>query len=162
MASTINEWKAIAEYHRTQLALAEAKIKQLSPPVEQLLTDHEMNKRVIALETRTAYKRSWKKAVDDGLVCNVENILTDCHDYLCNPEVGDKGEVDIVAGNKAKRVIGKLGSLQSQLFTLKVIEHLRNEGSFWQDGQFDTFEDTAGGCDEVTQDAAFWVIEHSE
>jgi hypothetical protein len=162
--STLNEWKAIAEHHRTQLALAEAKVKELSPPVEQLLTDDEMNKRVIAMENRKGYKASWKKAVGDGLVYNVENILSDCHYYLCNPEVGDKGEIDNVLGEKAVMVTGKLGSLQWQLFTLKVIQHLWNEGSFHNEDtrDFDTFEDTAGGCDEITQDAAFWVIEHSD
>jgi len=153
MASTINEWKEIAEHHRTQLALAEAKIKELSP---QLLTDDEMNKRVINLETRTAYKRSWKKnVVDYGLVHNVQSILDECRYYLCHPE-------EFYDHEKAKRVIGPGGSLQSQLFTLKVIEHLHKEGSFWRDGEFDSFEDTAGGCDEITEGAAIWVIEHSE
>ena len=162
--STVNEWKAIAEYHRTQLALAEAKVKELSPPVEKLLTAAEMNKRVIALETRTAYKGNWKRAVSDGLVDNVQNILEECHDYLRNPEGGDEGGIDLDMAEKARRVTGKLGSLQWQLFTLRVIEYLKKEGSFHDEssGSFDTFEDTAGGCDEVTQNAAFYVIEHSD
>ena len=162
--STVNEWKAIAEYHRTQLALAEAKVKELSPPVEKLLTAAEMNKRVIALETRTAYKGNWKRAVSDGLVDNVQNILEECHDYLRNPEGGDEGGIDLDMAEKARRVTGKLGSLQWQLFTLRVIEYLKTQGSFHDEdtGEFDTFEDTAGGCDEITQNAAFYVIEHSD
>ena len=162
--SPLNEWKAIAEYHRTQLALAEAKVKELSPPVEKLLTAAEMNKRVIALETRTAYKGNWKRAVSDGLVDNVQNILEECHDYLRNPEGGDEGGIDLDMAEKARRVTGKLGSLQWQLFTLRVIEYLKTQGSFHDEdtGEFDTFEDTAGGCDEITQNAAFYVIEHSD
>ncbi len=162
--SSLNEWKAIAEYHRTQLALAEAKVKELSPPVEQLLTEEEMDNRVIAMETRPVYKASWKEAVGDGLVGNVQSILMECHHYLCNPETGDEGEIDTDLGEKAVRVTGKRRSLQWQLFTLRVIEHLKKQGSFHNEDSrdFDTFEDTAGGCDEVTQDAAFWVIEHSD
>jgi hypothetical protein len=162
--SSLDEWKAIAEHHRAQLALAEAKVKELSAPVEKLLTAAEMDNRVIALETRTAYKTSWKKAVGDGLVGNVNSILMDCHHYLCNPETGDDGEIDTVLGEKAVMVTGKRRSLQWQLFTLRVIEHLKKQGSFHDEDtrDFDTFEDTAGGCDEVTQDAAFWVIENSE
>lgn len=163
-SSSLNEWKAIADYHRTQLALAEAKVKELSAPVEQLLTAAEMDNRVIALETRTAYKTSWKKAVGYGLVRNVQNILEECHSYLRNPEGGDEGGIDLDMAEKARRLTGKLGSLQWQLFTLRVIEHLKKQGSFHDEGtrNFDTFEDTAGGCDEVTQDAAFYVIEHSD
>ncbi len=159
--SSLDEWKAIAEHHRTQLAVAEAKVKELS---ENLLTEEEMNNRVIAMENRRAFKTSWKNAVGDGLVHNVQRILEECHHYLCNPEVGDEGEVDTVAGEKAKRLTGEIGSLQWQLFTLRVIEHLKKQGSFHNEDtrDFDTFEDTAGGCDEVTQDAAFWVIEHSD
>ena len=163
-SSSLNEWKAIADHHRTQLALAEAKVKELSAPVEQLLTAAEMNKRVIALETRTAYKGNWKRAVSDGLVDNVQNILEECHDYLRNPEGGDEGGIDLDMAEKARRVTGKLGSLQWQLFTLRVIEYLKTQGSFHDEdtGEFDTFEDTAGGCDEITQNAAFYVIEHSD
>lgn len=159
--SSLDEWKAIAEHHRAQLAVAEAKVKELS---ENLLTKEEMNNRVIAMENRLAYKTSWKRAVSGGLVHNVNAILMDCHDYLCNPETGDDGEIDTVLGEKAVMVTGKRRSLQWQLFTLRVIEHLKKQGSFY-DGDtrdFDTFEDTAGGCDEVTQNAAFWVIEHSD
>lgn len=166
MASTspLNEWKAIADHHRAQLALAEAKVKELSAPVEQLLTEEDMNNWVIALETRTAYKTSWKKAVGYGLVRNVQKILEECHDYLRNPEGGDEGGIDLDLAEKARRLTGKLGSLQWQLFTLQVIEHLKKQGSFHDEDtcNFDTFEDTAGGCDEVTQDAAFYVIEHSD
>jgi hypothetical protein len=34
----------------------------------------EFEKRVIALETRTAYKSEWKKAVEDGLIHNIQRI----------------------------------------------------------------------------------------
>jgi hypothetical protein len=42
-----------------------------------------------------------------------------------------------------------------------VIKDLHSRGSFYCDGQFDSFEDTAGGCDEITQEAAMNLIENA-
>jgi len=149
--STLNEWKAIAEDLRNQLAVAEAKIKELSPPPEpEQLSPSEMKKRVIAIETRTAHKPSWKKAVDDGLLENVQGILHDCYLSLKSPE--DNGGMPIT---KVMEVIGEKDSLKRQEFELRVIESLWKNGSFIdEDGSFNTFEDTAGGCDEITWDVA--------
>jgi hypothetical protein len=153
--STLNEWKAIAEYHRNQLAVAEAKIKELSlPPEPEQLSPSEMKKRVIAIETRRAHKPSWKKAVDDGLLENVQGILHDC--YLSLKSHEDNGGTPVT---KVMEVIGKKDSLKQQEFELSVIESLWKNGSFIdEDGSFNTFEDTAGGCDEVTWDVACELI----
>ena len=160
-SSPLNEWQAIADYHRTQLGVAENKVNEMTAPAvpaDVLLTEAEMIKRVLAMETRKGYKTLWKKAVVDyTLLRNVQHILDECYSYLRDPEVGD------ALSKKARRLTGKRNSSQWQLFTLRVIEHLKNEGSFDDaDGGFDSFEDTAGGCDETTQDAAFWVIDNSE
>jgi hypothetical protein len=53
--STLNEWKAIAEYHRNSLAAAEKKVQELSPVVDlepEQLSPSEMKKRVFG-STRT-------------------------------------------------------------------------------------------------------------
>ena len=60
---------------------------------------------------------------------------------------------------KAKMKIGEIDSLEWQIFTFEVIENLYKKGSFLEeDGSFDTFECTAGGCDEVTWYVAEEII----
>lgn len=160
-ASTVDEWKAIAENYRERLELLEKKLQEMVKVVgdisEPNLSADEMKTRVIAMETRTAYKFQWKRAVNDGLLDNIQNILDECYNYFCDPT--DLSE-EFVA--KAKKMFGKHKSLEWQLFTLRVIQHLKNKGSFY-DGQggIDTFEDTAGGCDEIVQEVAQELIENS-
>ena len=158
MASTIEELRATVLDLKTKLAEAEKELAQmeLARPDRPFL-DTEMEVMVIALETRTAYKWHWKKVIKDGLLKNVTNILEECYYYLIDADSG----LDILA---VKAQTGEIGSRQWQLFVLKVIQYLRSQGSLHneQKWDFDTFEDTAGGCDEVTQDAAIYLIEHPE
>ena len=125
---------------------------------DRLLTEAEMETMALAFETRAHYKSNWKKAIKDDLVKNVTGILNECYDYFIDADSG----LDPAA---VKAQTGELGSRKWQLFVLKVIHYLKQEGSFNRDEKlwkFDTFEDTAGGCDEVTQDAAIYLIEHPE
>ena len=117
-----------------------------------------MEAMVIALDHGRAYKMEWKKAIKNGLLKNVTNILEECYDYLADADSG----LDLAA---VKAETGEIGSRQWQLFVLKVIQYLRSKGSFHIEKfpyGFDTFEDTAGGCDEITQNAAIYLIEHPE
>lgn len=158
MTSPIDAWKAIAKFHEEQLAIAKTKVQEMEAPVEVLLTEAEMKKRVIALETRTAMKFSWKKAVENGLVSNVQHILNECYDsYRDREEMG----AEFVA--KAKERMGKRGSLKWQLFALDVITQLKKNHSFCNEDtkDFDDFEDTAGGCDEVTWNVGIDIIEET-
>ena len=149
--NTITELKEIVAYHRTELEKAET-----------ILRDREdgMRSRVVAMETRHAYKYDWKRAVERGLVENVEGILEECADYLCHDE-DDLGAEFVAA---AKLRFGKENTLERQEFTLLVIQYLRSRGSFHceETHLFDDFEDTAGGCDEVTQNAAMYLIENPD
>jgi len=138
--------KAQWTYHRDQSDIALKKIWAL---------ESDLNSLVIAIETRTAYKRGWKKVVDEGLINNVSHILEECYPYFLS------GDWDAKFIAKAKNMMGKIDSLKWKNFTLEVIKHLHKQGSFYYDGEFDSFEDTAGGCDEVTQDAAIELIEKS-
>jgi hypothetical protein len=144
---------------RHHLASAEKELAQmeLTNP-DRLLTEAEMETMALAFETRAHYKSNWKKAIKDDLVENVTGILNECYDYFIDADSG----LDPTA---VKAQTGELGSRKWQLFVLKVIHYLKQEGSFNRDEKlwkFDTFEDTAGGCDEVTQDAAIYLIEHPE
>ena len=99
-------------------------------------------------------------AIERGLVENVQGILNDCADYLCHDKE-DLGDEFVTA---AKTRFGKTNSLQRQEFTLLVIKYLHRSGSFHNEDtrEFDDFEDTAGGCDEVTQEAAMYLIENPD
>ena len=157
--SALEEWKAIAEYHKKQLVIAEQKVQELSPVVEEepeKLSPSEMRKRVIALAAAksAAYKRSWKKAVTDGLLENVQGILNEAYPSLKSSDSNDGTPV-----TKVMEVIGKKDSLKRQEFELRVIERLYKNGSFnEEDGGIDTFEDTAGGCDEITWNVACELV----
>jgi hypothetical protein len=146
--STLNEWKAIAEHHKKQLEIAEQKMEEHTS---------EFRQKVIALETRSAYKSEWKKAVEDGLIRNIQRILEDCYDAFLNEE-----EMGAEFVEKAKMKIGEIDSPEWQIFTFEVIECLLKKDSFIEeDGSFDTFECTAGGCDEVTWYIAEDIIQET-
>ena len=158
--SALEEWKAIAEYHRNSLATAEKKVQELSPVVElepEQISPSEMRKRVIALAAAESakYKRDWKKAVTDGrLLENVQGILHDSYQSLKSSDCNDGTPI-----TKVMEVIGKKDSLKRQEFELRVIERLYKKGCFnEEDGGIDTFEDTAGGCDEVTWNVACALV----
>ena len=158
--SALEEWKAIAEYHRNSLATAEKKVQELSPVVElepEQISPSEMRKRVIALAAAESakYKRNWKKAVTDGrLLENVQGILHDSYQSLKSSDSNDGTPI-----TKVMEVIGKKDSLKRQEFELRVIERLYKKGCFnEEDGGIDTYEDTAGGCDEVTWNVACELV----
>ena len=134
--SVINEWKAIAEYHKKQLEIAEQKMH------EQAV---EFKKKVIALETQNAYKSKWKKVIEDNLIHNIQRILENCYDAFLNED-----EMGTEFVEKAKMKIGEINSPEWQMFTLDIIECVCKKRTYInEDGSIDNFEDTAGGCDEV-------------
>lgn len=164
MDTPIEQWKAIKEYHEAQVLKAQKMLDEFEPK-EQLLTQAEMKKRIIEFETRTAYKHSWKKNVNEGLLENMQHILNEdtYHaylevDWLDNAEEEEKREAE-EKSKKIQAYLGPFGNLAWQLFVLKVIKKLHDDGSFYQDGEFDTFEDTAGGCDEITWNVGVQIIE---
>jgi hypothetical protein len=157
--SSISEMRAIVLDCKGKLEDAQKKLAEMelvSP--DRPLTDAEMEAMALAFETRKHYKSNWKKAIKYDLVKNVAGILKECYQYF----VYDDSGLDPAA---VKAQTGELGSRQWQLFVLKVIHYLKQQGSFNRDERlwnFDTFEDTAGGEDEVTQDAAYYLIQHPE
>lgn len=157
--SSIDEMRAVVLDYKGKLEEAQKKLAEMelvSP--DRALTDAEMETMALAFETRKHYKSNWKKAIKGHLVENVEGILRECYEYF----VYDDSGLDPAA---VKAQTGAIGSRQWQLFVLKVIHYLKQQGSFNRDERlwnFDTFEDTAGGEDEVTQDAAYYLIQHPE
>ena len=145
---TLAELKEIVAHHRTELEKAETAL---------LDRQDGMKKRVIAMENRLAYMYDWKRAVEQGLVKNVQRILDECADYLCHDE-DDLGAEFVAA---AKTRFGKEDTLEREEFCILVIQYLRSRGSFHceETKLFDDFEDTAGGCDEITENAAIYLIE---
>jgi hypothetical protein len=163
MASTlpIDELRRTVAFHREALNKAEAALRDLEePPETRPMTKAVMMARAIAIENRTAFKLHWKMAIERGLVENIQSILEECADYLCHDE-DDLGAEFVAAANVR---FGKANTLQRQEFTLLLIKYLHRSGSFHceETADFDDFEDTAGGCDEVTQDAAMYLIENPD
>jgi hypothetical protein len=159
----INTLTAVATYHREQLAAAEKMLDTLAKaapaePAEVLLGPAVLEQRVLALAAaeNKKTKAAWRKVVlKEDLIDNVFRILEDCYDPFFDMEMP-------AAAIKAR--IGRRGSLKWQLFCLEVIEQLYKKGAFlssMEDGSFDSFEDTAGGCDEVTWDVAMDLIDRT-
>jgi len=155
----VEQGKATLKLQTQQLAVLEKQLWELENPIEtRPLSDAEMKKRAIAIETRTAMKAEWKKAVNDGLLDNVQSIVNECHGSWRSSVCG--GSEKIIT---AVKKLGKIDSLPWQLFTLQIIKNLHDKGSFWcEEGHFDTYEDTAGGCDEIVWDAGCEILEASE
>lgn len=166
MASSIfpslEEMKATIANHQAQLAVAEQQLKMLYPDEGRIFTVSEKDVLALADGARPAFKKGWKRIVcEEDLVENVQRILLECRDYFLSDGGEDMGENFLAA---AKKKMGDLNSKEWATFTLEVIAHLYEQGSFGDENDecgFDNFEDTAGGCDEVTQEAAIHVIEAS-
>ena len=161
MATSLDLLKILVEQQRAslklqtqQLAVLEKQLWELENPVEtRPLSDAEMKKRAIAIgQNRLAYKSSWKRVVEAGLLHNVQSLVDQCHGPW--REKGRTNETIVAAAKK----LGKVGSLPWQLFTLEIIKNLHDKGSFWRDGNFDLFEDTASGCDEIVWDAGSEIL----
>lgn len=154
----VESQRVLVKLQTQQLAGLEKRLWELENPVEtRALSDAEMKKRAIAVETRTTYKSLWKKAVEAGLLRNVQSIVDECHEAF-----RAKGSCSEKAAAAAKN-LGKIGSLPWQLFTLQIIKNLHDKGSFIDErGGFDIFEDTAGGCDEITWNEGCKILEATE
>jgi len=176
MTTAIEHWKAIREYHETQLSYAYKMLRKFEESGEIYLSEAEMNarltypemkNRILAFETREFYKPLWKKAIDQRLLENIESILNkhSYDEYLdLHCSMNPRKENTNKKSEKIKKYLGPFGGLKWQLFILKVIELLHSNGSFRrrdeeEEAGFDTFEDTAGGCDEITWDAGALIIE---
>jgi len=126
-------------------------------PTEKLLTITEIKDLVITMERRTAFKFSWKLFVKQSkIVENVFGILEDCYSSIRLKSSNETGW-------KAARALGGRDTLRWQKFKIRVIEYLLTQGSFNDgSGGYRDFEDTADGCDEITWDAAIYLLENPE
>ncbi len=148
------------EMNLSELAALQAHVASLikgllPPPPPPLLTKAELRAQVIEMEFRPEYMASWKKVViKENLVENVFGILEDCYSSL-------RSKSSNVGGWQAARALGGRDTLAWQKFKLRVIQYLASMKYFTtEDGGFDSFEDTAGGCDEITWDAAIYLLEN--
>uniref|UniRef100_A0A6C0KYM2 Uncharacterized protein n=1 Tax=viral metagenome TaxID=1070528 RepID=A0A6C0KYM2_9ZZZZ len=178
MSFSLSDWQAIAEhhrqqltsgtlnaYHRAQIAYAEKQFASLSGAVHMA----DLHQRALALADTLPSKR--KKALFKWLVEkhdaveNVCNILEDVRPYLMT--LGSAGAEDNVNAAFTPAFIqaqcGMPNSDQWRDFQLRVIKQLLDDGSFGLHASHALcdFEDTASGCDETVQEAAFAVLESS-
>jgi hypothetical protein len=183
--STIEQWKAIAAYHKAQLEFAEKKVQELmavkpepqpevkapevapevkAPEAPKEAPKPEFTEAMLKAKVLGLWKvKKWKTAVEeDNLIDNVKSILEECRMQLMdedNYELDDLSEpaVDL----KMKAIGERLGKKDSDAwrqFVFQVIQKLKKDGSFDDEGRVDTFEDTAGGCDEMTWHTAVELL----
>ena len=122
-----------------------------------LLTLAQIRQEVIKMETRTAYKASWKRFVNKGrMIENVFAILEECYSSLRRKQSNKDGW-------EAARALGGRQTVKWQQFKIRVIQYLHDKGSFHNGCEgYRDFEDTADGCDEITWDAACYLLVHPE
>jgi len=152
---TLEELKATIANYKRQLAAAEQQMKILYPDEGRIYTVNKDDVLALAKNDTAAFNKAWKKIVDEDLVKNIQNILEECHYYIINY---DNNEEFV---EKAKKKMGAINSKEWASFTLEVITYLKNQGSFGDPSSkygLDNFEDTAGGCDEITHDAVVDII----
>jgi hypothetical protein len=155
------EWKAIVDFYTERLAVAQVKLRDFDLE-EGKLTKTQLREKVLKLAKNrsAAFKKGWKKIIDDGMVENVCGILHECYESFLDPS-----NVDELCLATVREQLGSEDSLKFQEFKFKVIERLFNEGSFGSDKHeegFHDFEDTAGGCDEIAWDAGLAVLQNLE
>jgi hypothetical protein len=145
--------KQMIEDYTKKIAEAKAALKVIEKKKMTKALDlaEEKSAKVLDLaeEKSAKFKKGWKKAVDSGLVKNVEYILEECLPSLLDPDSAG----DIVPFNAKK--LGKVGSAEWDAFVFKVIERIFKMEEF-DDGHenINNYEDTANGCDEVVWDVA--------
>ena len=157
------EWKAIVDFYTERLAVAQVKLRDLDLE-EGKLTKTQLREKVLNLAKNrsAAFKKGWKKIIDDGMVENVCGILHECYESYLEPNNVNES---CLALARVREQLGSENSLKFQEFKFKVIERLFNEGSFGSDKHeegFHDFEDTAGGCDEIAWDAGLAVLQNLE
>jgi hypothetical protein len=154
--ASLDQLKATIASQKEQLAATELQLKTLYPDEGRIYSVTDADVLALAKNDKVIFKREWKRIIEEGLVGNVQRILEECRDYFLYEEGHEKEFREA-----AKKVMGAPNSKEWATFTLDVIKHLKRQGSFGDgvEDEMDNFEDTAGGCDEVTQDAAIAVIE---
>jgi hypothetical protein len=158
---SLEEWKTIKLYHETQLALANDKIRDIYASLPW--TQEELKKKVLQIETRTLHKKRWSQAIDDGLLENIQSILNkDTYNAYVDVDFVDYSEENKKEHQKkVLSFLGVYGSIKWQQFVLQVITFLHQQDSFSSpdEDELDTFEDTAGGCDEIVWNAGVDIIQ---
>lgn len=172
---SISEWTAIAEHHRQHLMPAgplEAHHRaQIAHAEEQLATMNatahkaEMRQRALALADNDTSKRKkslFKWVIEKhGAIENVCGLLEEVRYYIVHELAHDTASFPHLTPAVIHAQIGAPHSAQWRDFQLRVIKKLKDQGSFGpdEDNKMSDFEDTASGCDEIVQDAAFAVLE---
>lgn len=92
--------------------------------------------------------RKWKKAIANGLVDNITNILVSCCDGYID---------DLLTEADYRRRVGT--DQLWDLFVVNVITLMMRKGAWPDDGsEIHMFLDTANGCDEIIDQAGATAI----
>lgn len=138
--------QTLADYLRKELANVENKIADLKTKTEK----ETIRQKVMKMSS----KFGWEKFVDRdyGLVDNVSSLAEESYDILV--------EECFPSRKEGQKVLGKLGSELWETFLLKVFQKLIDDNAFdLENGEYDDFGDTAGGCDETLWNACVSVLD---
>jgi len=135
--------KSVANVLRKQLAEIEAKMSEIEKPVD-------IREKVLKMRS----SKKWKEFVNEcGVIENVVSLMEESHGPLHD-------NIDGADKKKVKSILGHLGSDKWNKFIVKVFEHMVKEGTFDNDdGTYENFEDTEGGCDEILWDICVDVLD---
>ena len=147
MDKIIEEWCAIASYHRTAAAKAEAHIKEL------IRSEKHITPIILAMAPDDA---KWKKVIEeDHLIENVLDILKDCRYAIDTSNF--PGHVEMI------HQLDNPNNIKWDEFCLRVIQHMKLDGAFGSfERGYDNFSDTGNGCDEIAWQSVAYLIEHPE
>lgn len=129
------------------------------PPKEKLLTKSELLQEIIKIDTRLAFKSSWKTHVTNSkLVENVFRFLDDCYTCDC-PRRTTSNESFFMA----VLALGGPDTLKWQNFKVRVIKYLHTNGSFVNgSGGWNDYGGPEGGYYDITLNAAIYIMENPE
>ena len=105
------------------------------------MTLYDIQKRLTTTGS-AASKKMWKQVIKNEEFDNIIALLNDSYDPVCD----DMSPLGV-------NILGKKGSFKWKAFCERVIERMvKDESRFFANGEFVSYEDTAGGCDEIVYD----------
>lgn len=152
------EWEKLEIFYVEQLKKVRENLKDFSKDGKKYLSKKEIENILLSYASNESKnkQKAWKNVVERGIYENAKIILDGSYYFLTHSQDDDAPLI------KRIQRLGSVEDVSWQYFVLKVILHAREYDEKHFDLGFETYEDTAGGCDENISEAAFKVLEKEE